>query len=135
MIIFILFKIMPYIGLSHPEIGCYYYFNHLFKQFSPQLLQTAFLQVCLAQRTLFSSTLWSLQPMTYPIHWSNFYLTVFKTWQLVIPSHERAFDGESAAYRSPVLLNRHDTRSWCFGVFKMRHILTLFHLCPSTLLL
>jgi len=68
--------------------------------------------------------------MSYPIYLN---IDAFKTWQLVIPAHDKVIDGESAAHKSPVLLNSHDTRSWCFMHLRKGTSLTLFHVCPSRL--
>lgn len=71
-----------------------------------------------------------LHPMLYPIYLN---VDILKTWQLVIPAHDKVIDSESAACKSPVLLNSHDTRSWCFMPLRRGTSLTLFHVRPSTL--
>lgn len=72
-------------------------------------------------------------PFYDPCHPIYLDVDMFKTRQLVIPAHDKVLDGESAACRSPVLLNSHDTRPGCFTPLGRGTSLTLLHVCPSTL--
>lgn len=72
-------------------------------------------------------------PFSDPRHPIYLDVDVFKTRQLVIPAHDKVLDGESAACRSPVLLNSHDTRPGCFIPLGRGTSLTLLRVCPSAL--
>lgn len=72
-------------------------------------------------------------PFSDPRHPIYLDVDLFKTRQLVIPAHDKVLDGESAACRSPVLLNSHDTRPGCFMPLGRGTSLTLLRVCPSAL--